>query len=113
MCNFKGHNLCSFVDYLICDQYIKQMVHSNGGTPVMTTHGLSQSQQMVMDGTNHSGSSNTTDVEIPPEAQPPAPSATLVENMDMHECSAHDRGRVLFAGITVLKFQQKICLLDF
>jgi hypothetical protein len=47
-----------------------------------------------MEGTIHS-SSNATDVDIPPEAQPPAPAATLVKDMDMSECSAHDRTRDL------------------
>ncbi|XP_046994475.1 protein bric-a-brac 1 [Schistocerca americana] len=70
-----------------------QMMHSNAPTPVMTPHGMQPqpTQQMVMDGTPHSSGSGPTDVDIPPEAQPPAPSATLVENMDMHECTAHDR----------------------
>jgi len=48
----------------------------------------------VMEGTSHS-SSNATDVDIPPEAQPPAPAATLVKDMDMNECSSHDRNRDL------------------
>jgi len=70
----------------------------NGAVPtagVMAPHGgLSQPPQIVMEGTSHS-SSNATDVDIPPEAQPPAPAATLVEDMDMNECSAHDRNRDL------------------
>lgn len=70
----------------------------NGAVPtagVMAPHGgLSQPPQIVMEGTSHS-SSNTTDVDIPPEAQPPAPAATLVKDMDMNECSAPDRNRDL------------------
>lgn len=70
----------------------------NGAVPtagVMAPHGgLSQPPQIVMEGTSHS-SSNATDVDIPPEAQPPAPAATLVKDMDMSECSAHDRTRDL------------------
>nr|CAD7264859.1 unnamed protein product [Timema shepardi] len=66
--------------------------NTNGSTSGIGSHhsGLSQSPHIVLEGTNHS-SSNTTDVDIPPEAQPPAPSATLVENLDIHECSDHDR----------------------
>ncbi|XP_066991941.1 protein bric-a-brac 2 isoform X3 [Anabrus simplex] len=72
-----------------------QLVHSNAPTPVMTPH--SMTPQIVMEGTNHS-SSNATDVDLVPEAQPPAPQATLVENMDMNECPTHDRSRELADG---------------
>lgn len=82
----------------------------NGAVPtagVMAPHGgLAQPPQIVMEGTSHS-SSNTTDVDIPPEAQPPAPAATLVKDMDMNECSAHDRDRGLtgkFSSIAVVIF---------
>lgn len=70
----------------------------NGAVPtagVMAPNGgLSQPPQIVMEGTSHS-SSTATDVDIPPEAQPPAPAATLVKDMDMNECSSHDRNRDL------------------
>nr|CAD7437573.1 unnamed protein product [Timema bartmani] len=69
-----------------------ELGNTNGSTSGIGSHhsGLSQSPHIVLEGTNHS-SSNATDVDIPPEAQPPAPSATLVENLDIHECSDHDR----------------------
>ncbi|XP_063228494.1 longitudinals lacking protein, isoforms H/M/V-like isoform X2 [Bacillus rossius redtenbacheri] len=77
-----------------------QLGNANGSTPVMGHHaGMSQSPHIVMEGTNHS-SSNATDVDIPPEAQPPAPSATLVENLDIHECSDHDRRDLTVNHIT-------------
>lgn len=77
----------------------------NGAVPtagVMAPNGgLSQPPQIVMEGTSHS-SSNATDVDIPPEAQPPAPAATLVKDMDMNECSSHDRNRDLTGKFSFL-----------
>jgi len=77
----------------------------NGAVPtagVMAPNGgLSQPPQIVMEGTSHS-SSNATDVDIPPEAQPPAPAATLVKDMDINECSSHDRNRDLTGKFSFL-----------
>ncbi|KAK7868888.1 hypothetical protein R5R35_014203 [Gryllus longicercus] len=72
--------------------YVFQMVpHSNAPTPVLTPHSMAPTPQMVMEGHPGSHSSGSgTDVDLPPEAQPAAPQATLVENMEM-ECS--DRSR--------------------
>ncbi|XP_069702198.1 protein bric-a-brac 2-like isoform X2 [Periplaneta americana] len=86
------------VPVVVLESKVPQHQLGNGAGPtagVMAPHGgLSQPPQIVMEGTSHS-SSNATEVDIPPEAQPPAPAATLVEDMDMNECSAHDRNRDL------------------
>lgn len=86
------------VPVVVLESKVPQHQLGNGAVPtagVMAPNGgLSQSPQIVMEGTSHS-SSNATDVDIPPEAQPPAPAATLVKDMDMSECSSHDRNRDL------------------
>jgi transposase-like protein len=86
------------VPVVVLESKVPQHQLGNGAVPtagVMAPNGgLSQQPQIVMEGTSHS-SSNATDVDIPPEAQPPAPAATLVKDMDMNECSSHDRNRDL------------------
>lgn len=87
----------------ISPSHLMQVPHSSAPTPVMTPHSLAPTPQMVMEGhpgshpaSHSSAGSGGTDVDLPPEAQPPAPQATLVhDNMEM-ECS--DRSREMQDG---------------
>ena len=51
------------------------------------------------------------DVDLQPETQPPGPQATLVENMDLNECSPHDSHHDMqgIHYIPNLPFEREVC----